>query len=168
MNVYQLCIWYYPRCAEKQLDWWCFLEISCHHIENSCLSCSSSNFFFLDCLDYPLWFAPALCSYAVVVETKGQSPTLRKLSLELFFDLTDSFKWWLNSFPKWFPPLVSNHSTLFFSMFSASSREYTLERMLHFWWYEIGLLVRPSKQMVCSRRLRISSRNKGGVTDFFR
>ena len=43
---------------------------------------------------------------------------------------------------------------------------HTLDRMLYLWWYEIELLVWPSKQMVCFRRLRILSRDKRGASDF--
>ena len=38
--------------------------------------------------------------------------SFRKTSLELFFDLTDSVKWSLNSFPKRFSSLVCSNSTL--------------------------------------------------------
>ena len=56
---------------------------------------------------------------------------------------------------------------LFFNMFFASWWEQTLDRLLYLRWYEIELIVWPSKQMVCSRRLRISSRDKGGASDVF-
>ena len=55
MNVYQLYIWNYWRCAKKQLNWCCFyLEIFYHRLQNSC---SSSNFVLLDYLNYPQRFA---------------------------------------------------------------------------------------------------------------
>ena len=41
-----------------------------------------------------------------------------------------------------------------------------LDRMLHLRWYEIDLLVWPSKQMVCSRRFRVLSRDKRGAPNF--
>ena len=91
---------------------------------------------------------------------------LYKNFLGAFFELTDSVKWSLNSFAKRFSLLVCTNSTLFSNMFFAFWREHTLDRMLYLWWYKIELLVWPSKQMVCSRRLRILSRDKGGVSDF--
>ena len=45
------------------------------------------------------------------------SSSFRKTSLELFFDLTDSVKWSLNSFTKKFSLLVCSNSTLFFNLF---------------------------------------------------
>ena len=51
-------------------------------------------------------------------------------------------------------------------MFFASWREHTLDRTLYLRWYEIELIVWWSKQIVCSRRLKILSRDKGGASDF--
>ena len=53
-ELYQLRIWNYWRCVKKRLSWWLFyLETSYPRLENSCLSRSSSNFVFLDYLNYP-------------------------------------------------------------------------------------------------------------------
>ena len=92
--------------------------------------------------------------------------SFRKASIDFFFDFTDSVKWSLNSFPKIFSSIVCGNSTLLFQMFFAYRGEHTLERMLYLRRYEIGLLVWPSKQMVCSTRIRIPSRDKGGASDF--
>ena len=46
-------------------------QTSCHRLENSCLSCSSSNVVFLNCIDYLYLFASSLRSYTVVVQMKG-------------------------------------------------------------------------------------------------
>ena len=79
---------------------------------------------------------------------------------------SDFVKKLLNYFPKRFLSLVCSSSTLFCSMFFTSWGNHTFERMLYCLWWEIELVVWPRKQMVCSTRLTISSRDKGGESEF--
>ena len=166
MSIYQLYIWNYWRCVEKQLNLppppWKFVSF---------LLQLQFCFAWLPRSSVAICFCPPLlrcCCWSEEPDRKGflLSSSFSKTSLELFFDLTDSVKWSLNPFPKRFSSLVSSNSTLFLNEFFASWWEHTLDRMLYLWWYEIELPVWPSKQMVCSRRLRTSSRDKGGASDF--
>ena len=82
-------------------------------------------------------FCPLLlccCCWNEAQDLKGflLSSSFRKTSLELFFDLTDSVKWSLNSFPKRFSSLFCSNSTLFYNMFFASWGEHTLAQCCTF------------------------------------
>ena len=62
--------------------------------------------------------------------------------------------------------IISLQQLYFINIFFACWGEHPLDRMLHLRWYEIELLAWPSKKMVCSRRLRISSSDNGAASDF--
>ena len=139
MNVCQLYNWNYGRCVEKQLSWWCFyLEISCHRLENlSFLLQLQFRFTWLPRLSVAICLCHTLlrcCCWNEGPDRKGfsLSSSFRKTSLELFFDLTDSVKWSLNSFPKRFSSLFCSNSTLFYNMFFASWGEHTLAQCCTF------------------------------------
>ena len=108
------------------------IEISCHHLVPFLLQLQFC-FPWLPRNGLLLPSALMLLLWKWRARSKGFlfSSNFRKTSFELFFYFTDSVKWPLNSFLKIFSSLVRWNSALFFSMFFASWREHTLERMLY-------------------------------------
>ena len=147
------------------MSWWCFhLETLCRGREKLCLSCLSSNFVFLDCFCPPLI---SCCCWNKEPDwnSLSLSSSFRKTSFELFFDFCDCFKWSLNYFPKQFVSLVWNNFILFFSMFLPPEENKHWKTFCTFDGSKSNFLS-IIYQMVRFKRLKISSKNKAGASDF--